>query len=64
MALLSIIVLGVSAIVAWLAWMEYREDVASDAPICPAQNVETRTGGSKERGAEGECSSPGRPQSL
>jgi hypothetical protein len=49
MALLSIIVLGVSAIVAWLAWLEYREDLAADAPIsrCPEQNAKAHTGGSK-----------------
>jgi hypothetical protein len=65
MALMSIIVLGVSAIVAWLAWMEYREEATSDAPIsrCPAQNVKARAGPSKEGVAERKCSSPHRRQS-
>jgi hypothetical protein len=53
MALFTIIVLGVSAIVGWLAWLEYREDLVANVAVSKGkslrQNAEANACDSQER---------------
>jgi hypothetical protein len=65
MTLLSIIVLAVSVVVAWLAWLEYREDLLANTAISKSrlQNTQADTCCPKERAAERKNGSSGNPQS-
>jgi predicted negative regulator of RcsB-dependent stress response len=56
MALFTIIVLGVSAIVGWLAWLEYREDLVASVALSKGkslrQNAKADACDSQERVAD------------